>query len=74
MIIDILLKFKHVQKILTIIFLIEDPVLTGFLKIVCVQNQLHINFGYSFNKYKISKIKKFTPYIQISNLLHIFKH
>jgi hypothetical protein len=60
------------KKMLTIIFLIEDPVLTGFLKIVCVQNQLHINFGYSFKKYKISKIKNFTPYSNFYPMIFFF--
>ena len=46
----------------------EYPVLTGFLKIVCVQNQLHINFGTALRCTKISKILSPTPYIQISNL------
>ena len=41
------------------IFLIEKPVLSGFLKIISVQKQLH--FCYSFDAYQEIKDQKSSP-------------
>ena len=45
----------HPTQILNSIFLIDKTVKTGFLKIIVIQNQLHILFGIAFICIMISK-------------------
>ena len=59
-------------KIENSLFLIENPVLIGFLKIIDVENQLHIKFGKSLKHTKI--LLEIPPHKHKFLIFHILVH